>query len=328
MKAHKILVIIIFLFYSINSFSQRKTIVEKRYIFVLDITKSMCGYGGSPDILDEVVSQLIEAINNINDPYAEIYLSTFQDEIINAVSVTGNDSGKKELVSFLKGIKCNELEITYTNIYSAWNDFENQLDDKKMNIVFLLTDGEHNSKKISKDSLLDKIKQWNNKSKEYSNGAYVFFVELTDEAIDPQIRNATEGVNNLQIINGIEFFILEIKDSYQIVNIDEEMSIKIDLLKNYWKDKYNNIKINLNIDSQYFRLDKTELKISDLPSIIKLVPKGDITSIKRNLNTESLAMLSLSYDEKKYPQVKLLDKLINVQINNKKEKVLYLEVVE
>ena len=163
---------------------------------------------------------------------------------------------------------------------------------------------------------------------EYSNGAYVFFVELTDEAIDPQIRNATEGVNNLQIINGIEFFILEIKDSYQIVNIDEEMSIKIDLLKNYWKDKYNNIKINLNIDSQYFRLDKTELKISDLPSIIKLVPKGDITSIKRNLNTESLAMLSLSYDEKKYPQVKLLDKLINVQINNKKEKVLYLEVVE
>ena len=70
----KINILIIALCLSLVSFGQ---LMNERRVYYLDITGSMAGYKGSPDIWDSVVSNLEKAIDNIEDENTEIVIKTF-----------------------------------------------------------------------------------------------------------------------------------------------------------------------------------------------------------------------------------------------------------
>jgi len=318
-----ILIIIILISISCSTSLAQDRFKKKKYIFELDITKSMCGYGGAPAIFEQVINQLCAAIENINDANSEIVISTFQDKIVNTWSVKDASSdSKKVLIKNLKDIKCENLAITSTNTYVAWADAKRNLDASKINIVFILTDGQHNSSTNSKTEMLNMISNWDNNTEE----AYAILVQLTSSAIDNDVRQRVESTNNVQIIQGIEFFVLQIKEPKQIVNTEETMEFEIDLTKDNWKKAYDNVDLTFNFDNQYFELSKYSCKISDLPIKIQLKPKVSIDQIKQELQKTSFSNLEIIINDN-YPQIKLIDNKVSIQINNKKEKILKLWVV-
>src|SRR5690554_2037316 len=77
---------------------------DKKYIFLLDITKSMFGCCGAEDIFDDVRDHLIKAISNIPDEKAEIVISTYQEEIIDSWEARATVDGKKQLITQLNNI--------------------------------------------------------------------------------------------------------------------------------------------------------------------------------------------------------------------------------
>jgi hypothetical protein len=194
-----------------------------------------------------------------------------------------------------------------------------------MNIVFLLTDGEHNVD--GKEKLLSGIKKWGDLSQNYSEGAYAFFVELTDAAIDEDIHNAVEPTKHIQIIHGIEFYILRINNSEQVVNTNENnISFKLSLLKNNWNKKFDNIPIRLKLNNENFKLGKETYTVGELPISVNLIPKKSIQKIRTDLPPASHISISLYFNSSKYNQIKLLNNQIKIKINNEKEKVLYLDI--
>lgn len=292
--------------------------IKKKYIFILDITKSMCGYGGSPDIMDEVKRELSEAIDNIKDPNSEIVLSTFQDKVVHTWTVDDASSdSKKTLLKNLNGIKCKDLAITRTNLYAAWKEVKRHLDRNKMNVTFVLTDGEHNSKLNSKSQMLNEIKAWD----KIGENNYAFLVQMTPESFDKASVDAVETTKRVQIIRGIEFIVLQLKNASPIVNTEESLEFTLDVFKEHWKDKFNDLKLRLVLKDTNFKLSKTEFKIIELPAKVELLYSQPLDLLKKSLPIESELEIKVKLDDM-YPQIKLIDDKIRVKVNNKKEKVL------
>ena len=327
LRVSKIIVCVLILgFFTQSLSSQNNRFNEKKYIFLLDITKSMFGCCGSPDIFDEVRSHLITAIENINDPQTEIVLSTYQQKIISTWSIKATPQGKKELIDNLKKINAKNVPGQETNILGAWNEAKRHLDKDKINIAFILTDGEHNDPGVPIQKFYEEIPRWKEISSKQQ--AYIFIVELTDLAIDQKAREIVAETKDVQIINGIEFFVLEINESNPIINLEDDLSFHFDLNKDNWNSKYNSLPLTLKIESNDFDLDTKDLKFSSLPLKVKLVPKRPLEDIKKNLDPVSFTTVKVDYPTKEFPQVKILNNSIKIQINNKKEKVLLIEVVE
>ena len=327
LKASKFIVCVLVLgFFSQNLSAQNNRFNEKKYIFLLDITKSMFGCCGAPDIFDEVRAHLITAIENINDPKTEIVISTYQQQIFDTWKVKATPAGKKELIDNLKKINRNNVAGQETNILGAWNEAKSHLDKDKINIAFILSDGEHTDPGVPIQRFYDEIPRWKEISSKQQ--AYMFIVELTSLAIDEKVRKIVAETKDVQIINGIEFFVLEINESNPIINIEDELSFQLDLNKDNWNSEYNSLPLSLRIESDHFDLDTKDLKFSSLPLKVKLIPKRSLEENKRNLDTVSFLTVKVEYDTKQFPQIKILNNTIKIQINNKKEKVLKLEVVK
>lgn len=307
-------------------FAQQNKAEEKKYIFLLDITKSMFGCCGSPDIFDEVRAHLITAIENIQDPKAEIVLCTYQQKIIDTWKVNATADGKKNLINGLKKINKDNVPGQETNIYGAWNESKKHLDGKKINIVFILTDGEHNDPNVPIAKFYEEIPKWKQISSEQQ--AYMFIVELTDLAIDKKVRDIVAETKDVQIINGIEFFILQIKEPFPILNTEDELAFTFNLNKDNWNPKYNNLPFSLKLESEYFDLDKKKVVFSELPTKIKLIPKISLKDLKDQLDPTSFLTVITEYPSAEFPQIKLLNNTIRIQVNNRKEAVLKLEVVD
>ncbi|MEO6683257.1 MAG: vWA domain-containing protein [Ginsengibacter sp.] len=308
-----------------NIFAQQQRVDEKKYIFLLDITKSMFGCCGSPDIFEKVRTHLINAIENISDPNAEIVLSTYQQKIIDTWKVKASAEGKRNLINNLKKISNKNVPGQETNILGAWNEATSHLDNKKINIVFILTDGEHNDPNVPIQKFYDEIPRWKNVSS-YQQ-AYMFIVELTDLAIDNKVREIVAKTKDVQIINGIEFFILEIKEQSPILNTEDDLVFTFGLKKDNWNPKFNDLPFLLDIKSDYFELDKKEIRFSELPLKIRLVPKKPLNKLKEELEPITYVNVEANYPSEKFPQIKLLNNSISVQVNNRKEKVLKIEVI-
>lgn len=320
---HKMVVwvVLILLLLPVDGVAQRRRHMDRKYIYVLDITKSMCGFGGAPNILEEVILQMEASIENIRDPHAEIVLSTFQDEILDTWE------GKEKIISELNKIKCNDLLVTRTNIYAAWEDAAKNLDADKMNIVFVLTDGAHNSHRNTHTQMLNLVRGWDNNTKDHRVGPYAFLVQLTDLAIDEDVKRVVDATEYVEIIDGVEFFVLLINEPEPIVNIDEGLSFEFDLEKDYWKTEYDDLKLMFELENPYFRLTRSEFTVGEMPVRLELELQGSLDEVKHELPEESTLRIDVSLDNR-YPQIKLLDHRLDVRIRNKKEKVLYLKIVE
>lgn len=327
MKNLFIFSIFLFLFNSGHS-QEDSRFKDTRNIYLLDVTLSMFGkVTGNANIFDDVKKELIKAITAINNENTDIVVVTFQDEILNSWEAKATKEGKSKIISNLNSINSENVPKQYTNIYRVWNEGKSLVDNDKVNVIYLLTDGEHNVSHTPKEKLYKEVENWG--SFALGNDYYAFLVELTEQAKDEELRKIIKKTNQAQIISGIEFFIVSIEDLNPVINTYDELIFNFNLLG----DRLNSLPIDFTFelklnDNNFELVDNNAKQISDLPLRIKLKPKKTIETIQKELDQKSFIELSLIYNEEKYPQIKVLNNKINCQVNNKKEMVLTIKVLD
>lgn len=181
----RINILIISLCLSLVSFGQ---LMNERRVYYLDITGSMAGYKGSPDIWDSVVSNLEKAIDNIEDENTEIVIKTFTDAahpVSTLVSANATETGKEAIKEKLKSVKL--VYDCYTDIYVPIQDFyKNEISIANVDYFFLMTDG--NQHKTGVSELQKQIQKWNDKTNNGKKHIYGFYVMLTSAAYSEQIE--------------------------------------------------------------------------------------------------------------------------------------------
>ncbi|MFD0701216.1 vWA domain-containing protein [Myroides pelagicus] len=323
MKLKEIFVLAICILVTMPVFSQH-SLKDKKYIFELDITKSMWGVGepGSIDIFDKVRNQLITAIEGIQDPSAEIVLITWQDQIINTWQEKATQQGKENLITQLKEITKKSVPGQNTNIYNAWVEAKKHVVGDKINIVYLLTDGRHSVSNPPITKLYNEIPKWS--SFVADKDAYMFVVELTSQAIDEKMRSQIEATDHVNFIHGIEFYTLFINNSMSIINLDENLQFELSINKQNLSKTYDNLKLRIKLESDLFDVVNDEVVLNETPKIIKLRLKKTLEQTKASLAEVSYLPVTISIDqEDKYSNIKLVNSDITCKIVNKKEKVLY-----
>lgn len=131
----------------------------QRKVFLWDVTLSMKGAGGCPNIWEEVKDNLIKEIKSVTDPKTEIVILPFQHRIIEKKAEYATAEGKQKLVQFVKdfdlpklwigdassGHEANEGEkgkTTMTKLYAPLQECLNTvISNDKIDILVILTDG-------------------------------------------------------------------------------------------------------------------------------------------------------------------------------------------
>ena len=164
---------------------------ERNYIYLLDCTKSMTGFGGSPKIWDPTREYLKNELEK-HTPGTTLHVVPFQDKILPAFSFDANelDWGKID-----KDLQKHVQNITNTNICDAWDVTNKYIDKHKDNYIILLTDGKDNVNGMA--AVSKKLSEWCGK---YEN-TYAFYVQLTEAAIDPSVAKVIDICDNEYVID-------------------------------------------------------------------------------------------------------------------------------
>lgn len=152
-----------------------------RRIYLWDVTLSMKGYNGAPDIYDDVVKYLERSINEIQDESTEVYILPFQEDVLDTWSANCSVEGKKSLIEKVKGYKNDK--VTKTNITKPIQYVKEHIisDAKRPSTYFcILTDGGQSSSLGGASALYDELCRWPGFAVEHK--AHLVYVMLTDGA--------------------------------------------------------------------------------------------------------------------------------------------------
>lgn len=164
---------------------------ERNYIYLLDCTKSMIGFNGSPKIWDSTRAYLQKELGK-HAPGTTLHVVPFQDKVLPAFSFDAKDLDWNEID---KELQKHVLNVTNTNICDAWDSTDKFIDKHKDNYIILLTDGKDNVNGM--DAVSKKLRDWCGK---YPN-TYAFYVQLTEAAIDPSIAKVIDICDNEFVID-------------------------------------------------------------------------------------------------------------------------------
>lgn len=199
---------------------------EKR-IYLLDVTGSMEGRGNfpSPNIFSEVKSKLATTISEITNENTEIVIIPFTDHCFEPIIGTTNEKD-----SIIHAIDKLETKQGNTNIADAWNRCVSEIDSTRTNYLFLLTDGLHNSGP-SKETLYKSLQNWGKTSA--GNYYFAYYVMLTSNAIDEEIRHIADTTNQMWKIESMDVNASFINTSISIKrNINSKKTVRIDFTSN------------------------------------------------------------------------------------------------
>ena len=187
MKKLKTLIILISLISSLSVFAQR----ERNYIYVLDCTKSMTGYNGSPNIWEPTKDYLRKELEK-HTPGTTLHVIPFQGKTLPAFSFDANNLEWKKIE---KQLEEHVKNVTNTNICDAWDATDKYIDEHKDNYIILLTDGKDNINGMT--AVAKKLSEWCGK---YPN-SYAFYVQLTEAAIDKSVAKVINICDNEFVID-------------------------------------------------------------------------------------------------------------------------------
>lgn len=317
---------ILVVLFTIPTYSQQSKFKDRKNIYLLDVTLSMFGYNGAPDIFVSVRDELIKSIDAVQNPNTEIVVVTFQDRILETWTENATRDGKGRIIDSLKGIKEEDLDTTNTNIHCAWEKGRELVDSDKLNVIYLLTDGVHNMCSPSKDVLYNEVEYWGDFSND--KDAYAFLVELVDKARDDKLREIVNSTQKAQVISDMNFYVFSIKDNEPIVNLHEDLEFELDFIGDRIDEIPSDLEFTIKIDDENFTISENMFKLNEKPITVKLIPNGDIDDLRRIPQTEWYSRFTISFNEKRYPNVKILDNKINLKIKNQKEMVLSIKFLD
>lgn len=293
---------------SISSYGQTNKLEKRIYLF--DITASMQGNGkgGTENIFEEVKLNLINAIKAIDSKETEIVIMPFTDRV---------HSKKEFLVDDLQGIieYINALEVLKgdTNIADAWQAGVKEINTERMNYLFLLTDGIHNTGP-DKEILYDRLKEW----KKLSENKYYFgfYVMLTKISEDKELEMAIKDTSQLFILKSANVNITFLTTNYGWkTNIKNNKRVKIQYKKNTSKRFAYDLQIKATLNNNpYYRIKSVENNLKEDLSIVleieELLPLKDLP-IETDLTFE------LEYEKEKYPLLFVIPEKVKLKIQNR-----------
>ena len=299
------------------AFSAEAQRTEKR-IYLLDLTGSMEGRGNieSPNILQTVKNNLAATIENIDDPNTEIVIIPFTNtphEIIE-----GRVSSKDSLIAQVQRLGVRPGD---TNIADAWNEGLKNLDDSKINYLFLLTDGLHNTGP-SKQVLFDRLKMWEETAK--GNAKYAFYVMLTPNAKETGIYEIVDSTAQMWLIESMDINASLIHtDINQRKNIFSNSSTSISFLSNNLSTDFDDLGLQI-----YFEENDCYSVENVKKSVVGNVYTFDIIEKlpKIDLPLDTTLTLKLSIDKEKNPFVFLTPEEISFQVINQGPRILKISV--
>ena len=153
---------------------------ERNYIYVLDCTKSMTGFKGSPNIWKPTKSYLKNELEE-HTPSTSLHVIPFQETVLPCFNFNAEDFNAKKWKEIEEKIDEYVEKPTNTNICAAWEATGRYIDKHMDNYIILLTDGEDNVN--PKGSVARKLSAWCGK---YPN-TYAFYVLLTKNAVDEDV---------------------------------------------------------------------------------------------------------------------------------------------
>lgn len=164
---------------------------ERNYIYLLDCTKSMTGFGGSPKIWESTKDYLRKELEK-HAPGTTLHVVPFQGKVLPAFSFDANNLEWNKIEKELEKVVQN---VTNTNICDAWKAIDRYIDLHKDNYIILLTDGKDNVNGMA--AVAKMLSDWCGK---YSN-TYAFYVQLTEAAIDQGVAKVIDICDNEFVID-------------------------------------------------------------------------------------------------------------------------------
>lgn len=282
-------------------------LMDERRIYLIDLTRSMKGYNGSEDIFDDVKQQLSETINEITDTTSEIVFIPFTDKPLDVFHE--KIARKSAILEYI-----SELDTKHgdTNILDAWKKGEEFLDSTKINYLFMLTDGVHNTG-APIDSLYQKLTDWHLKV----DGKYefAFYVLLSPNAKEKEISRIVEASKQMWLVPSMnihtDFIIGNMNLSVNIINNN-----KVKLHLSCTNPEIFNKGFNFNISfpqNEYYRI-KNATNTLDADGHISF----EIEKLKaqNELPISFHTKIQISYNKEEYPFVFFTPEEYNINIVN------------
>ena len=188
----KIIATFVFLLFGLTFFATAQK--ERNYIYVLDCTRSMTGFGGNPNIWNQTLQFLQEDIDS-QDSDAHIVIVPFQNKPYHQITFDRSSFTPKMWTNDIRP-KLDSLvkQAANTNICDAWTAAMSHVNTNKYNYVYLLTDGRDNVKGVA--ALCNLLSSWCGKYRD----THAFYVMLTKNAIDENIVQAVSGCEQIDLV--------------------------------------------------------------------------------------------------------------------------------
>lgn len=167
---------------------------ERNYIYLLDCTKSMIGFNGSPIIWNPTKSYLKGELDK-HTPGTTLHVIPFQGNVLPCINFTAEDFNAKKWKEIEGKIDGYVQNVTGTNICDAWDATSRYIDLHKDNYIILLTDGKDTKNGMT--AVAKKLSEWCGK---YPN-SYAFYVQLTEAAIDQGIAKVIDICDNEFVVD-------------------------------------------------------------------------------------------------------------------------------
>lgn len=313
----KKLVFLLF-FAGVLAFSGSSSAAEllQRRVFLWDVTLSMTGKAGCPNIWQPVKDKLMEEINLITDPSVEIVIIPFQHRALHEHMQTdfANTEGKTRLVNFIREYELPRMWIgaaesgceaidgngktTMTALYAPLNHcLEKVITPDKLNVLVLMTDGKSDFPEDAQ-KFRDLIRNFCSETE--GKNVFTFYVMLTSQAIDEEVSSTCERITSIPPGASIEFNPQEISPQQKIVlNTHDDFGKKIILrfrsgTSAVLKPGYK-VRVVSN-DNPYLSIDAVcEISSDDLS--IEVVPQFKETPdvMRSMLNSGNDAEISLNF---------------------------------
>lgn len=303
MKKLKTLILTISLIFSISVFSQR----ERNYIYVLDCTKSMTGFNGSPIIWEPTKDYLRKELEK-HTPGTTLHVIPFQGKTLPAFSFDANNLDWKEIE---KQLEEHVKSVTNTNICDAWDATDKYIDKHKDNYIILLTDGKDNVNGMA--AVAKKLSEWCGK---YPN-SYAFYVQLTEAAIDKTVAKVIDICDN-------EFVIDASKGIPVFGGIDNDLIIyanthKLKKIHNIGFSAVGEYKAKALCNDPYFDIKVIDGKVKGGILKVQIIAKQPISQIDAAISETYNFNFDVCSGE-----INIVNPTIQVQMSNKPERSLEL----
>lgn len=193
MKHFRSIVFLLSLITYVSVMAQR----ERNYIYLLDCTKSMIGFNGSPTIWVPTKNYLRSELDK-HIPGTSLHVIPFQGVPLPSFNFNAEDFNNKKWNNIEETIDKYVEQVTGTNICDAWDAMDGYIDHHKDNYIILLTDGKDTKRGM--EAVAKKLSDWCGK---YPN-TYAFYVQLTQAAIDPSVAKVINICDNEFIVDASE----------------------------------------------------------------------------------------------------------------------------